>query len=325
MNLFNKGDIWESITKLRQRGIGYFLSKATLNEKKRTKSTFGQTHKTGSNWWIIPEVKQRENIKISGDPGKTFDVYLAEKYFHKNNKIRLLSVACGTGNREIRMAESNLFEEIHGIDLSDEFIREANQKSKAKKLGNIHFEQADFYSFKIRKDYYDIVLFHSALHHFKNIQHIARRVNDTLKDEGYLILNEYVGKNRLQFTKAQLRTMNSLLPGIPPALRKRYLTSSTKKKIYAPGLLRMIISDPSEAVESETILPVIHENFEIIEEKKTGGDLLMMVLKDIAHNFTGENNHEAKRVLNELFEKEDDYLDKIDTADFIFGVYKRLF
>jgi hypothetical protein len=152
---------------------------------------------------------------------------------------------------------------------------------------------------------------------------IAQRISKALKPNGYLVLNEYVGKNRLQFSKEQVRKMNRLLAVIPDQYRTRYLTNQLKKKVYAPGLLRMIISDPSEAVESETIRPNIHNYFSVLEERKIGGDLLMMVLKDISHHFVGEIDSSRKQVLEQLFQEEDRYLKETENADFIFGVYQK--
>jgi len=323
MNLINKGDFFEAFTKARQRGLKYFFRKLNLNSIKRTQSTFNHMGADGSNWWIIPEVKQRENEKISGDTQKTFDIYLAEKYFQNKSDLKLLSIACGLGNREIRLAESGHFKEVLGIDLSGESISEANGKVAEKKLQNVRFEQADLYSFELKQNHYDVILFYSALHHFKNIEQIAQRISKALRSDGYLILCEYAGKNRLQFSKEQVLEMNRLLNLIPLTYRKRYLTDQIKNKIYAPGLLRMIISDPSEAVESETIRPVIHKTFKIIEERKIGGDLLMMVLKDIAHHFTNNDDPKSKKTLKELFQEEDRYLEKIENADLIFGVYQK--
>jgi ubiquinone/menaquinone biosynthesis C-methylase UbiE len=323
MNLLNEGDFLELLTKLKQRGISYFLSKIIPDAKKRTQSTFSTPKTAGSNWWIIPDVKQRENEKISGDSEKTFDQYLADHYFQNKKKLRLLSIACGVGNREIKLAESGHFEEVVGIDLSSDLIMEASRKVKERNLQNISFKQADFYSFKLNEREFDVVLFHMALHHFKNIDGIAQRVRHTLKDDGILILNEYVGKNRLQFTASQVCHMNRLLGYIPERYRKRYLTGITKKKVYAPGLLRMIISDPSESVESATILPAIHKYFKVVEEKNIGGDLLMMVLKDIAHHFISHNDTEGKKILEKLFEEEDQYLLESEKADFIFGIYQK--
>lgn len=323
MNLINRGDFLESFTKVKQRGINYFFSKINTNPKKRTQITFNLAGTMGSNWWIIPDVKLRENEKLSGDPQKSFDVYLAENYFQNKKDLKLVSIACGEGNREIKMAESCIFSEVLGIDLSGESIKEAKISAEQKKLPNIQFEQADFYSFELKQNYYDVILFYSALHHFKNIEQIAKRVGMALKNDGYLILYEYVGRNRLQFDAQQLKAMNRILNFIPAPYRKRYLTGIIKNKIYAPGLLRMIISDPSEAVESETILPVIHKYFTIVEERKIGGDLLMMVLKDIAHHFTNNDDQESKQILKKLFHEEDVYLENAKNADIIFGVYQK--
>ncbi|MFV0592318.1 MAG: class I SAM-dependent methyltransferase [Draconibacterium sp.] len=322
MNLINRGDFLELLTKSKQRGANFFLSKLTFNSKKRTQSTFNVQKTEGSNWWIIPEVKQRENKKISGDKNKTFDQYLTENYFEGEKALRLLSIGCGVGNREIKFAESNMFEEVVGIDLSMDLIEDARKKVAEKKLNNIVFEQADFYNYKLKRNYFDVVLFHSSLHHFKQIDKIAERVKESLKDNGILVLNEYAGKNRLQFSKHQLLQMNTLLNTIPTQYRKRYLTERLKKRVYSPGLLRMIISDPSEAIESETIRPIVHKHFDIIEEKKTGGDLLMMVLKDIAHHFVNPKDKLSREILFTLFAEEDKYLQNIKCADFIFGIYK---
>lgn len=322
MNLINKGDFLESYTKVKLRGINYFLRKFNFNPKIRTQSTFDQVGTTGSNWWIISDVKQRQNEKISGDPSKTFDVYLAEKYFQRKSNLKLLSVGCGEGSREIRMAESGIFNEVFGLDLSVESIKEASRIAKERNLHVVKFEQADFNNFEIKPDYFDVVLFYASLHHFKNIVKLVPRIKNTLKKDGYLVLYEYVGMNRLQFDTSRINSMNRLLNIIPEKYRNRYLTNTTKNTVYAPGLLRMIISDPSEAVESETIRPIIHENFKVIEEKDTGGDLLMMVLKDIAHNFN-DGDRDGKKILGRLFHEEDQYMKSQKQLDFIFGIYQK--
>jgi ubiquinone/menaquinone biosynthesis C-methylase UbiE len=323
MNLINKGDIIEIFSKIEQRGTHYILKKLNLNAKKRTESTFNDPNLLGSNWWIIPEIKRRENQKISGDRNITFDTYLVDRYLNKMQTYRMLSVGCGLGNREIRFAQSEKFSEILGIDLAGNLIDEANKKAQKLDLHNICFEQADFYSYSLQSNHYDIVLFHSSLHHFKNMDMTIARIKNSLKPGGLLVLNEYVGKNRLQFSKEQILEMNKILNTIPENFRTNYLTNQIKKKVYAPGLLRMIISDPSEAIESEKIIPTIHKNFKIIEEKRIGGDLLMMVLKNIAHHFATIDNEEAQMILTNLIQEEDKYLTKTKTPNFIFGVYKK--
>lgn len=93
-----------------------------------------------------------------------------------------------------------------------------------------------------------------------------------------------------------------------------------KNQVKGPGLIRMILADPSECIESSKILPIIHQNFNIVIEKPFGGSILSSVLKDIADHFFSVNA-EKQEILDTLFKIEDNYLKK-NQSDFIFGIYK---
>lgn len=84
----------------------------------------------------------------------------------------------------------------------------------------------------------------------------------------------------------------------------------------------MILSDPSEAVNSENILPKIKKRFKITEENPYGGNILQLTLKDISHNFIGESK-EGIQLMNALFKIEDDFLNNGNKSDFIFGIYSK--
>ena len=82
----------------------------------------------------------------------------------------------------------------------------------------------------------------------------------------------------------------------------------------------MIISDPSEAVESSAILPTIHKYFKVEEEKFLGGNLLMPLFKDIAHNFV-DGSDQTKEILQMVFDREETFI-KTHQSDFVFGIYR---
>jgi hypothetical protein len=83
----------------------------------------------------------------------------------------------------------------------------------------------------------------------------------------------------------------------------------------------MRMADPSECVESSGIVPALRRHFQVIEEKPIGGNILFLLLKDIAHHFL-KTNAESQRVLESLFQFEDEWLaDK--KSDFLFGVYQK--
>ncbi len=102
-----------------------------------------------------------------------------------------------------------------------------------------------------------------------------------------------------------------------------YKSKIYKNKYYGSGILRMIISDPTECIESDKILPLIHSKFKILEEKGYGGNLLMPVLKDIAHHFIYLND-KKRDILEKLFRYEDEYI-KEHKSDFVLGVYEKIF
>ena len=87
-----------------------------------------------------------------------------------------------------------------------------------------------------------------------------------------------------------------------------------------PGLLRMKLVDPSEAIDSSSILPAIQKHFNVVEERKVGWDILHILLKDIAHNFLNTDD-ETRHLLSYLFDQEDEYLKQTGRSDAVFGVY----
>ena len=71
----------------------------------------------------------------------------------------------------------------------------------------------------------------------------------------------------------------------------------------------MILADPSEAINSESIIPSLNKMFDLVEEKPYGGNLLHLILNDISHHFIN-NNSETTELLNYLFKQEDKFIKK---------------
>jgi hypothetical protein len=85
----------------------------------------------------------------------------------------------------------------------------------------------------------------------------------------------------------------------------------------------MLLVDPSEAIDSESIIPSIHKLFTIVEERKIGWDITQLLFKDIAHNFLDQDK-ETQSLLNYVFDQEDRYLAATGRSDAVFGIYKKL-
>jgi len=320
MKIITIEDVRDIYLKSVQRGIKFIFTKFSLSEKSRTKSSFNDNNKDGSNWWQIPYVIKRWNYLITGSKDVGYEEYISEKY-SEGKKIKMLSMGSGVCSHEIEFARLNPDWEITCLDFSEKLLQTAERIAINEGLTNIKFLISDIYKHTLPIDYYDIVLFHSSLHHFKNLDIFLEKIHNSLIPKGKLIINEYVGVNRLQYNKMQMREINQCLNLIDKKYKRMYKSNLYKNKYYGSGILRMIISDPSECIESEEILPNIYKKFRIVEEKGYGGNLLMPVLKNISHHFI-ELDEEKKKLLVKIFDYEDKYLEN-NRSDFVFGIYER--
>jgi ubiquinone/menaquinone biosynthesis C-methylase UbiE len=310
-------DFVEFYIKLQQRGWSFVKSKINFSSHQRTISAFDAAF-DHANWWVIPEVKLRNNYLISGNKDINYEAYVSQKFI-TSSMYNLVSIGCGTGNHEIAFAELNPHLNIIGYDISPSVIDEANRNSLAKGLKNIKFICMDISNISFEKDTVDIFLFNSSLHHFNNLDLLIKeKLSRSLRHSGLLIINEYVGPDRLHLDESIYNHADNILNKIPEKLRRIYKTTITKTHTYRSGKARMIIADPSECVESSKILPLIHENFDIVEERNIGGLILMLVMKHIAHHFVGQHHEILATIMDE-----DLHFSNMNQPSFLFGVYRK--
>jgi SAM-dependent methyltransferase len=100
---------------------------------------------------------------------------------------------------------------------------------------------------------------------------------------------------------------------------------SEKKLVNFPTARDVIASDPSEAVRSDEIIEVLQQDFEIIEKKDWGGNILQFLLADIAGNFVDEKNEHAQSYLRMLINIEETFLQSGEfESDFAYIVARPL-
>jgi ubiquinone/menaquinone biosynthesis C-methylase UbiE len=315
-------DFIEAYTKLQQRGGSYLFSKFNPSSTKRTQSTFGESSFQHANWWIIPAVRRRWNERITGNPEKIYEDYFVEKYLKGQSGLRMLSLGCGIGSHERNLARHrDTFQQIDAYDIAPNLIQRANAIADAEGLSNIQFHCADVNQLPLEEQAYDLIFFHSSIHHFLHLDHLmGTLLPRALKADGYLLLNDYWGPDRLQWSPAQIREVNRLLQIIPKEKRRRFRSRLYKSSVSGPGWLRMRLSDPSEAAEASQIQPLLRKHYQTLEETPIGGSILMPLLKDIAHHFV-EDSSENQTILQELFAAEDQFLEGEPSLLF-FGVYR---
>jgi ubiquinone/menaquinone biosynthesis C-methylase UbiE len=321
-HLISRGDFIDLYFKVKERGMAFVFQKLKLKALSRTVSKWNSIV-PGSDWWIIPEVRHRWNEKCTGNADLEYEEYLVNKYLQGRSGLTMLSVGCGTGSRERKFAKFPQFSSIVGVDVAANQIQKARELANADGFLNIDYNVLDFSEHTLPEQSYDLILFNSSLHHFSNVRWLMHnKVLPLLKSNGLLVILEHVGPNRLQWNKGQLLYCNHLLKNLPARYTLRPDKLSHKRKVYRPGLLRMLLVDPSEAADSESILPAIHDSFSILEEKQVGGNILHLLLKDISHNFL-EPDSETKQILEQLFHAEDEFRASTGKADMVFGIYSK--
>ena len=322
--LISFGDFVETYYKLYQTDSKKIFSRLIPSaSKNRVKKSWDSvTQIKSSNWWAIPHIQKRWNKLITGNEDTEYPEYLVNKYISGKNDLILLSPGCGTGGKELKFCKINNFKSIEAFDLSPGRIAIAKKNAEENGIANIIYTVIDITSFNFEKNKYDIVLFDSSLHHIKDLEFVLNKVYNSLKPDGILVINEYVGPSRFQWTEEQLKVSNEALKLLPDEYKRRWNLRKIKSKNYRPGILRMIISDPSESVRSQDILAEIYKRFTIVEEMPYGGNILHLALKDISHNFINEDE-ETSNLINRLIKIEDDFLSAGNKSDFIFGIYSK--
>jgi len=306
-NLVNAQDLVSLANALRsgriRRTLGRLI-RVIEGRSRVVRDTWGTTENPPVQFWDIPAVHRRVNQMITGDPEVDYIAYVSRKYLSPRMPLTGLSLGCGTGQKELMWASHCEYTRLDAYDLAPQRIAAAQEQASASGMTNVRFLVGDVYKVEWPAQYYDVVFSDQSLHHFTPLDRLLARIRRTLRPDGYLVLNEFVGPTRFQWTDRQLEVVNGVLAILPPRYRVRWADHKIKRCVHRPSRLSMMISDPSEAVEAGNILPLVERCFEIVERRDYGGTVLHMLFADIAANFTSDED-ETARLLALCFQIED--------------------
>lgn len=300
------------------------LSRLPLTGRARVCAAWAHTRSVAKHWWDVPAVVERWNRMISGDPACTHYQYVSKKYLRGRQQARALSLGCGGGTREMEWAATGAFRSIDAYDISENRIRSAREEAARRGLESlVRFHVGDVYEIAVEPESYDVVIAEGSLHHFTPLAPLMNRVHEFLAKDGVFVVNEFVGPSRFQWTDRQIEAVNGLLEVLPTSLKTLANSKHTKVPVIRPSRLGMIVKDPSEAVESSRILPLLHRTFNVHEVRGYGGAILHLLLAGIAHHFVTPDG-EARRMLELCFSVEDLLTERGDVGhDFVVVVCGR--
>jgi len=242
------------------------------------------------------------NPRISGVPETGWMKWLKQAVIRKTLESGFV-LGCGGGQLERNAARLGLCRQFHGVDISADAIAVARALAEREGFRQFRYESLDANQISLPKSSYDLILVDMSLHHIIKLEHVLDTFREALLPEGWLVLNEFVGPDRFQWTDLQLALATKTIRSLPFRLRRNrdvvWWKSCAKPwvwkaKRWTPE--RVAQMDPSESVRSSEIPRLVRERFVIREFKEYGGTLLGLILNNIVGNFT-DSAEDVKRLV----------------------------
>lgn len=260
-------------------------------------------------WLAVPAVQRRYQRKATaGSRHPGWVPYCQEELLGGPAPgRRMLSIGCGAGALERDLFRLAAFEHCDAMDIAPAALEVARREALAIGASGIDYRLVDIEREELPANHYDAVWFNGSLHHVRELELVCRSVHRSMKAEGWLFFNEYVGASHFAFDEQQRAAITHAFGLIPERFRRSFVRGSYGQVQTVPPLpepQEVIRADPSEAIRSAEILAVVGEQFEIRALNRCGGSLLQFLLHGIAGNFR-EDDPESMRVLQMLFDIED--------------------
>ena len=216
-------------------------------------------------WIAEPVVRREVNRRVTGCPDTWPLEWLAREVVAEPLQ-RAVSLGCGEGSLERDLRRKGLCRRVLGLDLAESLLELARRRAAAEGLGGITYQRADLDRLVLPRQVFQGAFAHHALHHVERLEHCLDQVAAALVPGGILYLDEYVGPSRGDWRRASLADAQGVYDRLPPALRRR-------RRLPLPVDRR----DPSEAVRSADILPLVRRRFTIRQLRPYGGILLSVI------------------------------------------------
>lgn len=158
--------------------------------------------------FIISAQKMVELIELDGD------------------ELHILDISCGTGSIAIELGKKFPHAKIFGVDISDEMLKIARQKTQAQKLNNITYYQQDAENLEFDDMKFDLITCGYGLFFYPDMDKVFCDVCARLKEGGKFVFSTF-NENAFQpYSKIFLDMLESNYSVKSPSrLEKRQLTT----------------------------------------------------------------------------------------------------
>lgn len=236
--------------------------------------------------WLDSTLVLRECVhrRLNGNPDDDWLMGLVKRLAIPPTG-RWLSLGCGTAGTEILAGSLGMYASMLALDVAEPAIEVARRTAAEKGVERIEFGTVDLNALTLPPAAFDVVLMCMSLHHVAALKRVLRAVRQSLRPGGWFLINEFVGPPQFQFPDHQLEIVRDLLAALPERLRMDCTTGKLKTEYLRRPPEHWNYWDPSEAVRSDEIVPLLHRHFDVALQLDYGGSVLNLLLEHIVHNF----------------------------------------
>lgn len=173
-------------------------------------------------------LSRKYDEQVNSKYARTYDetIRIAENYLQESDVV--LDYACGTGITTVALAGH--VKQVDAIDISDQMIKCARQKSEQRGISNIAYTTANIFSGGLVEGAYDVVMAFNILHFLPNTDEVLRRIRALLKPGGvFLSATDCLGE-KVTFPVALQSLLGKI--GIFPHMR-RFTVAALQNMIEA--------------------------------------------------------------------------------------------
>ncbi|NJR44623.1 MAG: class I SAM-dependent methyltransferase [Hyellaceae cyanobacterium CSU_1_1] len=191
-----------------------------IADKWTTKSQNPQTIK--NKWWKSKHIIRAINMRVAGLPldGQSAGlVQKAKEMAGTSVPFSLgVSVGCGAGDKEMSLISQGLVEKFILYELSEYRVELGRNYAKSQGLSDrVTFVVGDAFEMLKQDEYCDFIHWNNSLHHMLDTEQAIKWSYKLLKKGGMFYMDDYVGKNYLQFnfkTSEICTRIRNILPKI---------------------------------------------------------------------------------------------------------------
>ena len=250
--------------------------------------------------WTRPRVvREYLHEMASGNPRCDWVTWMMHRYA-VGTELTALVLGCGEGWLDRALARSERISRVVAVDFSQEALACAAEQAARDGLSHkVRHMPADLNGPESLGGPFDIILAHDVIHHVRDLEGLFDRIAGALSPCGVLLFCEYVGPRRFDYDAKRRSIADESLRALPEKYRRLRATGgfATQGVRTDPGKLAR--EDPSEAVRSDEILPLLRARMKVLEEIPYGGSLLNPLLYEIVANFE-DGNEADEAILKQL-------------------------